>query len=60
MPEQHPRPVKPDGTQGKTSAKGAHGGGNKYFQMTIKDAFEIQKRNQNPNIKQDISTPKKR
>jgi len=54
-----PVPMKPEGTKGDASGKGAHGGGNKYFQIVIKDAFEIQKRNQAPNIKQDISIPKR-
>jgi hypothetical protein len=53
------KPIKPEGTTQSSSAKGAHGGGNPYFQMTIKDAFEIQKRNQQANIDQKISTPKK-
>ena len=54
-----PEPLKPEGAKQMTSQKGAHGGGNRYFQMTIKDAFEIQKRNQQPNIVQKISIPKK-
>jgi hypothetical protein len=53
------KPIKPEGTTPMSSGKGAHGGGNPYFQMTIKDAFEIQKRNQQANIDQKISTPKK-
>jgi hypothetical protein len=41
-----------------TSQQGAHGGGNKFFQMAVKDAFEIQKRNQQANITQKASVPR--
>jgi hypothetical protein len=53
-----PESTKPEG-KSMTSQKGAHGGGTRFSQMTIKDAFVIQKRNQEPNIVQKISIPKK-
>jgi hypothetical protein len=56
---ERPQPPNPEDASKMESQKGAHGGGNRFFQMTIKDAFEIQKRNQQPNIKQVISIPKK-
>jgi hypothetical protein len=55
---EHPTPDKPADTAAKLSQKGAHGGGNRFFQMTIRDAFDIHKRNQQPNIEQHISKPK--